>query len=283
MLKKCFKYDFRSVFKIWWIAAVTLIGISVVTGFAVKNLSIHASDPDRVFIFETTMIFIYYFSVVAIGILTSVLLCIRFYSNFFSDEGYLTFTLPVKRNVLFGSKILSGFVFQLMSAAVIVTSVVIIASIVPAGDGVHLNALTEFIADVAEFVRTTPTNELVWYIIYAAELLVIAFLLMLSGTLLLYMLITLGSAVVKKLKVVATIGFLVGANYVISAVLIPTVMAFDLWLRAGLYLFDTTLSQTAGFALGALLFLFVAVVLATVSILFNNVTQGCLERKLNLS
>ena len=185
--------------------------------------------------------------------------------------------------MLFGSKILSGFVFQLMSAAVIVTSVVIIASIVPAGDGVHLNALTEFIADVAEFVRTTPANELVWYIIYAAELLVIAFLLMLSGTLLLYMLITLGSAVVKKLKVVATIGFLGGANYVISAVLIPTVMAFDQWLRSGLYLIDTTLSQIAGFALGALLFLFVAVVLATVSILFNNVTQGCLERKLNLS
>ena len=132
MLKKCFKYDFKSVFKIWWIAAVTVLGLSVPAGIAYESLREHFKDPARRFIWENSAVGAFWFSVMAILILTSVLVAVRFHINFFSDEGYLTFTLPVKRSTLLFSKILSGYVFYALTALVVAVSLAVIGLFVPA-------------------------------------------------------------------------------------------------------------------------------------------------------
>ena len=283
MLKKCFKYDFKSIIKIWWISAVTILALSVAAGFALKNLTLHASDPNRTFILETTVIVIYYLSIFIISIFSSVLLGIRFYSNFYSDEGYLTFTLPVKRTTLFLSKVLTGLAFQLLSVASIFVSLIIIALIVPAYDDVHFSALGSIIADIITFIGDIPKNELIWFVVYVAEICLLGFLFVLSGVLLLYMLITLGSTAVKKFKAAATVGFLVGANYVLSALLVPSFLAFGLWFSAAMHLYEETMNGTAGFTFVALILFFGCILFATASALFFNITQGCLERKLNLA
>lgn len=279
MLKKCFKYDFKSVFKIWWIAGVTVLAISVVAGFAIKNIYLHSEDPDRIFIFETVAIVFYYFSLFAIGILTSVLLCIRFYSNFFSDEGYLTFTLPVKRTTLFLSKILNGFLFQLMSVATVIVSLIIISLIVPSTSNNYTTVFGEVVGNFIALLKELNRSDIVWLTTYIVEIILLVALLELSGILLLYMLITLGSVVVKKFKVAATVGFLVGANYVLSALLIPAILAFVLWNDAASHLYGEFFMEPYV----AVILFFCSVVLGTASALFANVTQGCIERKLNLS
>ena len=283
MLNKCFKYDFRSIIKIWWIAAVTILALSVGAGFSLKTLTLHASDPGRTFILETTVIVIYYISIFIISIFSSVLLGIRFYSNFYSDEGYLTFTLPVKRTTLFLSKVLNGLAFQLLSIATVFVSLIIIGLIVPAYDEVHFSALGSVIADIIIFIKDIPKNELIWFVIYVVEICLMGFLFILSGVLLLYMLITLGSTAVKKFKAAATVGFLVGANYVLSALIVPSILAFGLWFSAAMHLYEENMSDMAGFSLIALILFFGCILFATASALFFNITQGCLERKLNLA
>ena len=46
MLKKCLKYDFRSVFRLWWIMAVSMLGAAVVAGLGIRFFSQCASSPD---------------------------------------------------------------------------------------------------------------------------------------------------------------------------------------------------------------------------------------------
>lgn len=279
MLKKCFKYDFKNIIKIWWIAAVTLFILSVAAGFSLRNIALHGEMPDRHFILESTVIIIYYFSLFAIGILTSVLLCIRFYGNFYSDEGYLTFTLPVKRSTLLGSKVLNGFVFMVLTGITIVISVIIVTGIVPAPGSGYKTLFGELVGEFIELVKEIKWVERIWLFTYILELIVLFGLLELSSVLLLYMLITLGSVAVKKLKAVATVGFIVGASYVLSALLIPAIMAVALWNEAAVHLYGDFWNEPQI----ALVLLICCAVTGTACALFANVTQGCINRRLNLS
>lgn len=48
MLKKLLKYDLKAVFKYWWIAAISTLGLSVLGGFAVTVLRDTVStEPEK--------------------------------------------------------------------------------------------------------------------------------------------------------------------------------------------------------------------------------------------
>ena len=47
-------------------------------------------------------------------ILTMVLIYVRFYKNLYTDEGYLTFTLPVSRKQILLSKTLNAFIWYIL-------------------------------------------------------------------------------------------------------------------------------------------------------------------------
>ncbi len=283
MLRKCFKYDFLSVFKIWWIAAVTVLGLSVLAGFGYRNRYLHYLDPDRYHLWENTAEGAYFFAIVAILILTTVLVAVRFYNNFFSDEGYLTFTLPVKRSTLFLSKILSGFVLSLMNVAVIIISVIITGIIIPASQPQYANAFIEFVVEFFGILQEVPKEDIGWLILYVFEITVISLLSSLVSLLLLYMLITIGATMAKKHKVAATVGLLVGFNYGMSALIIPAILAMSLWADATSHLFGAQLSDNEWLLFFAFIFLLFIGILTTVCALFGSITRGCIERKLNLS
>ena len=78
MLKKCFKYDFRYIMKIWWLAAASLIFLSFGAGWGYRNITIFSNAPNRHFVLEYGLIVVYIIGAGALGILTQVLLSIRF-------------------------------------------------------------------------------------------------------------------------------------------------------------------------------------------------------------
>ena len=128
-----------------------------------------------------------------------------------------------------------------------------------------------------------PLKDILWIIAYALELVLMAILSPLVSTLFLYTLITLGATIAKRHKVAATIGLMVGSNYLLSALIIPVVLAIGLWVNATLHLFsDKMLGEYDWMYFILFAFLFVIAVLATVCAFLGNVIQGCLERKLNL-
>ena len=283
MMKKCFKYDFNYVIKTWWLAAVSLVLISFGAGWGFRNITLYSAAPDRLFILEYGLIVVYIIAAGALGILTQVLLSIRLYTNFYSEEGYLTFTLPVKRSTLLKSKVLCGFVFELLTALTIITSIVIILAMVPSEHKEYFNLLQETICEFTQwFILDIPNSEKIWFILYLFEMFLIGILALLGICTTLYMLITLGATLVKKFKIGAIIGFIVGADYVFSIISVAAGISFTLWIEAASYLFEDKTNGTTGFWIILFMFFALIVILSTVITLFVNITQGLIDRKLNL-
>ena len=70
------------------------------------RLSIALKLPQNAPIVGTLMVMLYIFGIIAIGIITIVVLVMRFYKNLFTSEGYLMHTLPVKASQHLNSKLI---------------------------------------------------------------------------------------------------------------------------------------------------------------------------------
>jgi len=208
MLKKLLKYDLKSVFSIWWILAVTLIGVAFVFSLALGFLS----DADGILVIVPIFSGLaYYFGIVVFSIGSMLLVYVRFYKNFFSDEGYLTFTLPAKRSELFLSKFLTGFITQLATISVIFISLFEIICFLPV-------SFKEDILPVFKEIFVDPNLSSVagWIIAIAVVVFLIALVSAAMNLLFVYFCITVGAIIAKKHKVLAAIGIYYGANAVLS-------------------------------------------------------------------
>lgn len=118
-MKKLFWRDLKSTLLPWIITTAAVIAMTAATCMAERTYAKHMDDLSQAFgtVCETAVslcnglmiayLFIMFFA-----------LARRFYTNLFSDNGYLTFTLPLKRCQVFFAKFLSGMIF--LAAAVTV-------------------------------------------------------------------------------------------------------------------------------------------------------------------
>ena len=58
MLKKCLKYDFQSVFRLWWILAVSMLGAAILSGLGIRFFSQCSTSkkPEHIFEFKGHLI-----------------------------------------------------------------------------------------------------------------------------------------------------------------------------------------------------------------------------------
>ena len=129
MLKKLFKEEWKRFFPA---PTVTLIILTVLT-LAVMGTFMTSfwDDGDNIFveILAFFSILAYIFSLAAFSFCITLCTAIRFYKNFFTDEGYLMFTLPVKTSELLLSKLLVAVLWRFISILFIWLSIVGIASV----------------------------------------------------------------------------------------------------------------------------------------------------------
>lgn len=226
MLRKILKYDFKFLFKYWWIGAVICLLLSVASGFCISLLNFAATKrelPMAVTSSASAIIGISVVSYIAFSIITTILIFIRFYKNFFSDEGYLTFTLPVKRTHLLNSKIITSVLIEF-------------ATILLIGLGVAIMLIVGFWEDfwtretwkaICEFFEICFKDNALCRIIYVIEGLILAVLSAVFSNLFLFCCITFASIITKKARVITSIGVYYGVNTVISFAM-QTFMLFGL-------------------------------------------------------
>jgi len=70
---------------------------------------------------------VYVLLIMAAGFITLIYLLIRFYKSMFTDEGYLTFTLPVKPATLLNGKVLVAFCWMILDMVLVCLSIFILA------------------------------------------------------------------------------------------------------------------------------------------------------------
>lgn len=280
MLLKTLKYDLRSVWRIWWIMAVSVVGASLVGGAALRT-AIFLIEEDKFPFFVFTaflLVFACFMAIMASVIITEILIYIRFYKNFFTDEGYLTFTLPVSRKTLFLSKTLNAMIWGLSQGVLTILGFCMIILI-----GIPAELMEDFYREIHWLLSMLWSEIGGWIFVYALELLVLLIFSMVFSVSLIHFCITLGCTLVKKAKVITSIGIYYLVNMVLSFSYQIFVFIFTLVLSRGLEIIVDSATPIVQNSIFAVLLLLICAMMAMLAGVMYFITLNCMERKLNLA
>lgn len=230
-------------------------------------------------------IVLFIIAISAYSVATIVLVMVRFYKNFFTDEAYLTFTLPVKRSTLFNSKLLTAFIFNTATGIVITVALTVFLAIAPS----DINGLSMLSVMIETFDMTFRSlavimngREGAWVVAYITLLVIYILVSFITQTLLLFFTVTFGSLLVKRLKVLMSILIYYGVNMAMTL----AVYIVELVLSIGINLLAITPEVLQGteilwLVLGGLIFMICA--LGLVGAFFYKFALNKLRGNLNLA
>ena len=121
MLGKLIKYEWKGLRKPLSILYLVLFGITILTGILILTINPKYDDVAVGFsvLFTMLSVFLYYFGVIACSLGTMLIIAIRFYKTCYTDEGYLTHTLPVSTKQLVAAKTITAVLCHLLSLVLI--------------------------------------------------------------------------------------------------------------------------------------------------------------------
>ena len=270
MLNTLLKYDLRATRRLNILLLISAV-ISSLVGSGGINLCIAFISPDNVDsfgIFLAVAGLLIFFAAVFMAIaaisVIMILVFYRFYKNLYTDEGYLTFTLPVKRGDILLSKTLNAIIWIASSVATAIICFFIFALTAPFDGDAGTVITTTILADLGGGMITA-------YISLALLLSIASIFFYVN---LAHFCITLGSVVAKKHKLLAGIGFYYLTSTVIS--LIGQLISWGIIVFIGF--FSESLYITYLIILVALVIL-----IGVAAVMFYIFTYRLMTRKLNLA
>lgn len=181
MLGKLLKYEFTATRKL-----ILPLFLVVIAMAALNRLVISIDAFDGVLqIIPGSIMVLYILSLIAVLLLTSFYLVVRFYKNYMTDEGYLMFTLPVNSHQLTISKLVSAMIWTVATILVILISVLIVVY-TPERMTLFMEGLDTIIAELQVTFGTPQTTILI------IEIGLYIFIASIYSTLMIYFAIALG-------------------------------------------------------------------------------------------
>lgn len=142
MLGKLIKHEWKAVGKVLAIMHVALLLMAVI-----GKIMLSIDVLQKMEVMWVSLLGIYVLSVIAVGVGTHIYLAMRFYKNMYTDEGYLSFTLPVKPWEHIFSKTLISSIWILIDGVVIVASIFILVMYKGMGTEI-LQGWNQFVAEL---------------------------------------------------------------------------------------------------------------------------------------
>lgn len=283
MLGKLLKHDLRSVWRLWWLI-IPIAPMSVLICILSMRFSLW-NDVDSAELLLLQFMALGFFAVgVAMMtfcvIATYILTHYRFYKNLFSDEGYLTFTLPVSRRDILLSKTLNSLIWHVGLIALFVCSFAVFGIFLDVdgkiiGLGLYIHIKDLFVV----FLEMLG----VWLIVYIVELMALSFAFVFIGIATIQLCITVGATIVKKAKLL--VGIII--YHVISYFASSIGGAFYWWLiftlSTGSAMLTSDIPLNLVLAIMAMSLLIVIVAVITLAFCIYFATRNIIERKLNLA
>ena len=139
MLAKLLKYDFASLSRILLPvhAAAVVVGVVAAACFfftgTVEGFYTPQSSPNPFAYILMPLGGMCLFALGAAPVATFVVIVRRWYANLFTDEGYLTLTLPVSANEHVASKTIAGFTWMMVDLVVVLALLIVSASVMSNG------------------------------------------------------------------------------------------------------------------------------------------------------
>ncbi|MCQ2559133.1 MAG: hypothetical protein MJ157_00220, partial [Clostridia bacterium] len=226
MLKKLLKYDFRAFSHNLFPLQLGVLASSLL---AVIFARLTMVMTDSSFVVQTFGIFsglitgLLFTVICGSSLATLILICIRMQKNFFGDEGYLTFSLPLTPAKLIWSKVITGTAWIFINGIAVALSLFIIGvfgttrvSLVNSSFLELLN-IFRYIGDVVKFLFCYDEISGLWFM---AILGVINFLLyILMEVLTIYFAVIAGGIAVKQYKLLVSTGIYLGAQFCLKFIL----------------------------------------------------------------
>ncbi len=275
MLKKLLKYDLKAVLKYWWIAALSSVALSFAGGWSISVFVNEKELPIALYVVATIVAIAVVLGISMFYFVTAIFIYTRFYKNFFTDEGYLTFTLPVKRTQLLNSKLITSIITSSLTGLIVVIDF-FIAFFIGTSDLIDKN---DFSLMWDELSHTPIDNFVLYLVIYVIEALLLLLLCEILATLFVFSCITIASIITKKAKIITAIGIYYVANSISSSLLsifwLFGVGSIGYWMEA--------IPENYVFPIFALLLLMCILFMGILCTAFYSLQYWMLDRKLNLS
>ncbi len=165
MLGKCLKHEFRATARQLVPLLIAQLAVSIFAGiiFGVSGRLPQNNDSFALSALSSFVSGILGFAMVALIIATAVVAFVmiirRFYTSFFTDEGYLTFTLPVTPNAHIFSKFITAYVWQVVTVVISVLCIVLLLVVMALVSGtfadVSSSGIIDMIVEALEFEAGT--------------------------------------------------------------------------------------------------------------------------------
>ena len=131
MLGKLFKYEWKGFRFPLLIMLVVLIGTTALACGVILSINPRYDEAFRGFTMTSLIlsIFIYYFGIIGCSLGIVIVIAVRFYKTCYSDNGYLTHTLPVSTQNILNAKIISSFIAVMLVTLVATATMFIILNV----------------------------------------------------------------------------------------------------------------------------------------------------------
>lgn len=223
MFAKLLKHEWKSTGALLGILSVGALGIGVLAAVVLRLLVVYGDgimDSDSLLVLLIpmlgVMLFFLFVALIAYSVGTQIFLLIRFYRNKFTDEGYLTFTLPVNSHQIFLSSALYILIWQIISGLVVTVAFYTAILFGTAQDGIlnpDIFEATDIIFNDFRFIFGEDTYE--GYLTLSFLKTLVAGL---ASTVVMMTSVTVGAVAAKRHKLLAAIGIYYGATVVINAI-----------------------------------------------------------------
>ncbi len=286
MLGKLIKYDFKALKKTLLPLCFGVVALSVFTSFIMKlfywfeESSKNLEDALNAVLGTalTILIGFCFLALAAAAFIAWFLILSRYYKNLFKDEGYLTFTLPVKTGNILLSKLISSGVWALITGVFAIIGIFVFLIFGTSRAFVNTDAL-KFFGDIWNAYWHNSVLTVADYIIIPVETVFVILCSIAQNILLLFLAITLGNQIAKKHKIFASVGMYFAVNTIastiISAVLIIVSFCFfDSIIDSSVTPEPTTVFYTY--------MLVVIVISALLSLAYFFINKAILKNHLNL-
>lgn len=274
MLGKLLKHEWKAVWKIPVLLIGILMAAAVMAGMTF-HLPIWESEWVGLPLSGVMMIITFYIAIIAVSLGITIYFAVRYYRNMFTDEGYLTNTLPVTAHQLLLSKVITMFAWNLINFVAIAASVavfvgMIVLAFMEPGDGRTI---------VDAFMDMIDTD--LWDSPYMQEfegfcvsLIVLFFASSFSGTMIMIASITIGQ-MVRKHRILGAFGAYFAINTVMQ--IVSTVIMFPFMINT----FDNVYVETP-FPLMTMMYFISAAVSVAIGVGLYFLSEYLVRRQLEL-
>ncbi len=211
MFAKLLKNEFKATYKMMLLFSGLLLLTALLAALVVRFLNITGmTETNAVFplkeVIGSLLLMAAMFALIVYVTGSFIFLVVRYYKSRFTDEGYLTFTLPATSRQIFLSSYVSILIWNLIIGVVVILSFLIVIILGTMG--------TEIWNGSADTDGLGSGLSTVYWILQLATI-IVSFL----GSIMLTLTsVTIGAVIAKKHKVLAAVGVYYGANMLVGVV-----------------------------------------------------------------